>query len=149
MCNDLNSCVCVQPESQIFKDAKRLEEFFDNALLKWLPEYAYWCGEGTPPHKRARIDWTAPRVAPHPHPHTTYLPTRNILLICGHTHTHECARSDILYVYLIPDNKHSLEYSVRTGNNRDMEIVVYVMHFCGRSRNEWRRFDGFRDYERI
>ncbi|XP_068623057.1 E3 ubiquitin-protein ligase TRIM33-like [Battus philenor] len=44
------------PESQIYKDAKRLEEFFDAQLLKWLPEYAYWSGEGEPPAKRARIE---------------------------------------------------------------------------------------------
>lgn len=34
--------------------APRLEEFFDAQLLKWLPEYAYWSGEGEPPAKRAR-----------------------------------------------------------------------------------------------
>ncbi|XP_049878554.1 E3 ubiquitin-protein ligase TRIM33 [Pectinophora gossypiella] len=44
------------PESQIYKDAKRLEEFLDAQLAKWLPEYAYWSGEGEPPTKRARLD---------------------------------------------------------------------------------------------
>ncbi|KAJ8721128.1 hypothetical protein PYW08_006593 [Mythimna loreyi] len=44
------------PDSIIYKDAKRLEEFFDAQLLKWLPEYAYWSGEGEPPSKRARLD---------------------------------------------------------------------------------------------
>lgn len=45
-----------QVDSQFYKDAKRLEEFFDAQLLKWLPEYAYWTGEGEPPAKRVRID---------------------------------------------------------------------------------------------
>ncbi|KAI8440746.1 hypothetical protein MSG28_009085 [Choristoneura fumiferana] len=44
------------PESQIYKDAVRLEEFFDAQLAKWLPEYAFWSGEGEPPAKRARAD---------------------------------------------------------------------------------------------
>ncbi|CAG5057795.1 unnamed protein product [Parnassius apollo] len=44
------------PDSQIYKDAKRLEEFFDAQLLKWLPEFAYWSGEGEPPAKRARLE---------------------------------------------------------------------------------------------
>ncbi|KAM3955462.1 tripartite motif-containing protein bonus [Aphomia sociella] len=44
------------PESSIYKDAKRLEEFFDAQLLKWLPEYAYWSGEGEPANKRPRIE---------------------------------------------------------------------------------------------
>lgn len=43
-------------DSPIYKDAKRLEEFFDAQLVKWLPEYAYWSGEGEPPNKRARLD---------------------------------------------------------------------------------------------
>ncbi|KAI5630738.1 bromodomain-containing protein [Phthorimaea operculella] len=43
-------------DSQIYKDAKRLEEFFDAQLLKWLPDLAYWSGEGEPPAKRARQD---------------------------------------------------------------------------------------------
>ncbi|XP_075981925.1 transcription intermediary factor 1-alpha-like [Anticarsia gemmatalis] len=43
-------------DSTIYKDAKRLEEFFDAQLVKWLPEYAYWSGEGEPPCKRARRD---------------------------------------------------------------------------------------------
>ncbi|KAJ2941124.1 hypothetical protein O0L34_g10359 [Tuta absoluta] len=43
-------------DSQIYKDAKRLEEFFDAQLLKWLPDLAYWSGEGEPPAKRARND---------------------------------------------------------------------------------------------
>lgn len=43
------------PDSSIYKDAKRLEEFFDAQLLKWLPEYAYWSGEGEPPAKRPRL----------------------------------------------------------------------------------------------
>ncbi|XP_045504983.1 transcription intermediary factor 1-alpha [Colias croceus] len=43
-------------DSQLYKDAKKLEEFFDAQLLKWLPEYAYWSGEGEPPAKRARVD---------------------------------------------------------------------------------------------
>ncbi|KAL0830219.1 hypothetical protein ABMA28_003671 [Loxostege sticticalis] len=42
------------PDSQIFKDAKRLEEFFDAQLAKWLPEYACWSGDADPPAKRAR-----------------------------------------------------------------------------------------------
>ncbi|XP_053616450.1 E3 ubiquitin-protein ligase TRIM33 [Plodia interpunctella] len=42
------------PDSSIYKDAKRLEEFFDAQLLKLLPEYAYWNGEGEPPNKRPR-----------------------------------------------------------------------------------------------
>ncbi|XP_047998746.1 E3 ubiquitin-protein ligase TRIM33 [Leguminivora glycinivorella] len=44
------------PESQIHKDAIRLEQFFDISLEKWLPTYAYWSGEGSPPAKRARTD---------------------------------------------------------------------------------------------
>ncbi|KAG6448488.1 hypothetical protein O3G_MSEX005552 [Manduca sexta] len=44
------------PDTQIYKDAKRLEEFFDAQLVKWLPEYAYWGGEGEPPTKRARVE---------------------------------------------------------------------------------------------
>ncbi|RVE44993.1 hypothetical protein evm_010357 [Chilo suppressalis] len=28
------------PDSSIYKDAKRLEEFFEAQLMKWLPEYA-------------------------------------------------------------------------------------------------------------
>ncbi|XP_028035606.1 E3 ubiquitin-protein ligase TRIM33 isoform X4 [Bombyx mandarina] len=46
------------PDSQVYKDAKRLEEFFDAQLLKWLPEYAYWNGEaeGEAPTKRPRLD---------------------------------------------------------------------------------------------
>ncbi|XP_045453569.1 transcription intermediary factor 1-alpha [Melitaea cinxia] len=44
------------PESQIYKDAKRLEEFFDAQLAKWLPDYTHWSGEGPPPAKRARAD---------------------------------------------------------------------------------------------
>ncbi|VVD05195.1 unnamed protein product [Leptidea sinapis] len=43
-------------DSQIYKDARRLEEFFDAQLVKWLPEYAYWSGEGEPPAKRSRLD---------------------------------------------------------------------------------------------
>ncbi|XP_028168858.1 transcription intermediary factor 1-alpha [Ostrinia furnacalis] len=42
------------PDSALFKDAKRLEEFFDAQLVKFLPEYAYWSGDGEPPQKRAR-----------------------------------------------------------------------------------------------
>lgn len=45
-----------QPDSQVYKDAKRLEEFFDSQLVKWLPEFAYWNGEGEPPRKRPRCD---------------------------------------------------------------------------------------------
>ncbi|CAH2216697.1 jg13443, partial [Pararge aegeria aegeria] len=41
-------------ESQIHKDARRLEEFFDAQLAKWLPDYTHWPGEGEPPCKRAR-----------------------------------------------------------------------------------------------
>ncbi|KOB72470.1 Transcription intermediary factor 1-alpha [Operophtera brumata] len=44
------------PESQYYKDAKRLEEFFDAQLAKWLPEFALWSGEGDAPPKRARLD---------------------------------------------------------------------------------------------
>ncbi|CAH0718869.1 unnamed protein product, partial [Brenthis ino] len=44
------------PDSQLYKDAKKLEEFFDAQLLKWLPEYAQWRGDGEPPAKRARCD---------------------------------------------------------------------------------------------
>ncbi|CAK1542432.1 unnamed protein product [Leptosia nina] len=44
------------PDSQLYKDAKRLEEFFDAQLLKWMPEYAYWSGEGEPPAKRSRLE---------------------------------------------------------------------------------------------
>ncbi|XP_063384377.1 E3 ubiquitin-protein ligase TRIM33 [Cydia fagiglandana] len=44
------------PESSIYKDAVRLEQFFDASLEKWLPEYAYWSGEGEPPAKRKRSD---------------------------------------------------------------------------------------------
>ncbi|XP_061380790.1 E3 ubiquitin-protein ligase TRIM33 isoform X1 [Danaus plexippus] len=44
------------PDSQVYKDAKRLEEFFDSQLVKWLPEFAYWNGEGEPPRKRPRCD---------------------------------------------------------------------------------------------
>lgn len=50
-------------DSSIYKDAKRLEEFFDAQLLKWLPEYAYWGGDGEPPSKRPRPDLALP--APH------------------------------------------------------------------------------------
>lgn len=45
-----------QPESQMYKDTKRLEEFFDLQLAKWLPEFAFWSGEGEPPVKRPRMD---------------------------------------------------------------------------------------------
>lgn len=45
-----------QPDSQIYKDAKRLEEFFDAQLAKLLPDYTHWSGEGSPPAKRARTD---------------------------------------------------------------------------------------------
>ncbi|CAH0591729.1 unnamed protein product [Chrysodeixis includens] len=41
-------------DSTIYKDAKRLEEFFDAQLAKFLPEYVYWSGEGEPPAKRPR-----------------------------------------------------------------------------------------------
>ncbi|XP_050355270.1 E3 ubiquitin-protein ligase TRIM33 isoform X1 [Nymphalis io] len=44
------------PDSQINKDAKKLEDFFDAQLVKWLPDYTYWSGEGSPPAKRARCD---------------------------------------------------------------------------------------------
>ncbi|CAH2088416.1 unnamed protein product [Euphydryas editha] len=44
------------PDTQIYKDAKKLEEFFDAQLAKWLPDYTYWNGEGPPPAKRARAD---------------------------------------------------------------------------------------------
>lgn len=52
---EVRSWVVLQPDSSIYKDAKRLEEFFDAQLLKWLPEYAYWSGEGEPPAKRPRL----------------------------------------------------------------------------------------------
>ncbi|CAF4764366.1 unnamed protein product [Pieris macdunnoughi] len=45
---------CNPVESQPYRDAKSLEEFFDAQLVKWLPEYAFWSGEGEPPAKRAR-----------------------------------------------------------------------------------------------
>ncbi|XP_041969515.1 E3 ubiquitin-protein ligase TRIM33 [Aricia agestis] len=48
-----NAYVANPPESQLYKDAKRLEEFFDAQLVKLLPEYAQW---GDPPSKRARVD---------------------------------------------------------------------------------------------
>lgn len=57
------SALCPQADSSIYKDAKRLEEFFDAQLLKWLPEYAYWGGDGEPPSKRPRPDLALP--APH------------------------------------------------------------------------------------
>lgn len=59
--SSMRACL-LQPDSQIYKDAKRLEQFFDAALLKWLPELAQWSGEGEPPPpppppaKRARRD---------------------------------------------------------------------------------------------
>jgi hypothetical protein len=31
----------LQKESQIYQDARTLEEFFDHLLEKWLPAYAY------------------------------------------------------------------------------------------------------------
>jgi hypothetical protein len=31
----------LQKESQIYQDARTLEEFFDHLLEKWLPGYAY------------------------------------------------------------------------------------------------------------
>lgn len=40
----------------MYKDTKRLEEFFDLQLAKWLPEFAFWSGEGEPPAKRPRVD---------------------------------------------------------------------------------------------
>lgn len=49
-----NRVECNQVESQLYKDAKKLEEFFDAQLVKLLPEYAFWSGEGEPPAKRAR-----------------------------------------------------------------------------------------------
>uniref|UniRef100_A0A2A4JP59 B box-type domain-containing protein n=1 Tax=Heliothis virescens TaxID=7102 RepID=A0A2A4JP59_HELVI len=43
------------PDSATYKDAKRLEEFFDAQLAKWLPEYVCWPGDGEPPAKRRHL----------------------------------------------------------------------------------------------
>nr|CAD7448186.1 unnamed protein product [Timema bartmani] len=36
-----NAYIFNPKESQVFQDAKSLEEFFDSLLEKWLPAYAY------------------------------------------------------------------------------------------------------------
>ncbi|XP_049937524.1 E3 ubiquitin-protein ligase TRIM33-like isoform X2 [Schistocerca serialis cubense] len=55
-----NNAYLFNPESQVYQDAKTLEEFFDSLLQKWLPQYAYDTTAGSdddclsPPQKRQR-----------------------------------------------------------------------------------------------
>ena len=47
--------IVLQKESQVYQDAKIMEEFFERLLTRWLPDYAfdqYFSDDDQPPVKK-------------------------------------------------------------------------------------------------